>query len=217
MREALFAAEVAAELEKEVAPQEAVYLVNKVSQDFLIRPMGIFQLMDYVGNDICQTILRIMSIYIKDEKLHSGLIDQMIEAGARGGQFPDGSQKDGFFKYVKGRPAGVFSLRDQDYMLFDKGDWARTCDARLGDLPQGHVPWRTLVADQKKEDKLRAYFSALFKTDTLGAELARRYLLESRQIGMRLVEDGIASSIADVNTVLVNGFAHLYGPENDYY
>ncbi len=217
MREALFAAELAAELEKEVAPHEALYLVNRVSQDFLIRPMGIFQLMDYVGNDICQTILRIMSIYIKDEKLQSGMLDHMIEAGARGGQFPDGSQKDGFFKYVKGRPVGVFSLMDKDYILLDKGDWVKTCDARLGDLPQEHVPWRALIRDQKKDDKLRTYFSALFKADTLGAELAKRYLLRSREIGIKLVEDGVANSIADVNTVLMNGFAHLYGPENDYY
>ncbi len=31
---------------------EATYMVNKVSQDFLVRPMGIFQLIDYVGVDV---------------------------------------------------------------------------------------------------------------------------------------------------------------------
>lgn len=217
MREALFGTELAAELEKETAPHEAVYMVNKVSQDFLVRPMGIFQLLDYVGLDVCQTILKMMSTYIQDEKLQSNLVDKMIEAGAKGGQLPDGSQKDGFFKYVKGRPAGVFSLKDKDYISLDEGDWVKTCNARLADPPREHLPWKALLRDRRSDDKLRTYFSALFKADTPGAALAKRYLLRSRQIANQLVEDGIANNITDVNTVLMNGFNHLYGPENDYF
>ena len=216
MRDALFGLELAGEMAKDAAPHEAIYMVNKLSEDFLIRPMGIFQLMDYVGSDVVQMIMKIMSTYIEGEELHSDVIDQMVQAGAKGGQFPDGSQKDGFLKYVKGRPAGVFSLKDNDYVTMDKGDWCKACDAKLGELPAGHVPWKSLIKDPKQEDKLRAYFAALFEADTPGAELARRYSLKSREIARKLVADGIASDIADVNTVLMNGFYHLYGPENDY-
>ena len=215
MRDALFGMELAAELAKDAAGHEAVYMANKVSEDFLIRPMGIFQLMDYVGQDVVQMIMNVMSTYIEGERFHSDLIDEMVQAGARGGQFPDGSQKDGFFKYAKGRPVGVFSLKAKHYIAMDEGDWAEACDARLGDLPVGHVPWKSLTRDPSKDDKLTAYFAALFEADTPGAEMAKRYLLKSREIARKLVADGIANDIADVNTVLTNGFYHLYGPGND--
>ena len=71
--------------------------------------------------------------------------------------------------------------------------------------------------DQNKDDKLKAYFEALFKADTLGAKLAQRYLLKSREIARKLVADEVAYNIDDVNKVLMNGFYHLYGPENDLF
>ena len=37
---------------KDYGMLEALYMMNKVSQDFMIRPMGIFQLIDYVGIDV---------------------------------------------------------------------------------------------------------------------------------------------------------------------
>ena len=63
MRDALFGMELAAELEKDSAPHEALYMANKISEDFLIRPMGIFQLMDYVGIDVCQMIMKTMCTF----------------------------------------------------------------------------------------------------------------------------------------------------------
>ncbi len=62
---------------------EAVYCVNRVSQDFLVRPMGIFQLIDYVGLDVCQGIMAVMDARLTGQGLHSPLIDRLIERGAR--------------------------------------------------------------------------------------------------------------------------------------
>ena len=222
MREILFATGLASELAEQVGPIKALYMVNKVSQDFIVRPMGIFQLADYVGLDICRMIMKIMSTYIEGETLGSDLIDSMLEAGAAGGQYPDGSQKDGFFKYIKGRPVGVYSLKKTRYIMMDEGEWVKESEARLGDPPQGHFPWKALMKDTMKDEKLKAYFGNLFaagtpESGTLGAGLAKRYLLESRRIAEKLVRDGIANSIEDVNAVLQNGFYHLYGPENDLF
>ena len=56
MRDALHGIKEVEKLTKEVSYVEAVYMINKISQDYLIRPMGIFQLIDYVGVDVVQFI-----------------------------------------------------------------------------------------------------------------------------------------------------------------
>ena len=101
MRDALYGISEAEKLAKISSLAEAIYIINKVTQDFLIRPMGIFQLIDYVGIDVCQYIMSVMNPYLPDEDLHSDLLDKMMEAGVKGGQNSDGSQKDGFLKYEK--------------------------------------------------------------------------------------------------------------------
>jgi len=60
MRDALFAFSEVERLSKEMDFVEAVYMINKVSQEYLIRPMGIFQLLDYVGLDVCQYIMSVI-------------------------------------------------------------------------------------------------------------------------------------------------------------
>lgn len=217
MRDGLFGIQLARELEKETAPHEAIFLANKVSEEFMIRPMGIFQLMDYVGLDVCQMIMKTMDTYIDTETIHSDLIDKMNDAGVKGGQFADGSQKDGFLKYEKGKPVGVFSLDKNDYFMFDHAGWTKTCSEKLGSPPEGHLPWKAMSRDQNKDQKLKAYFAALFQADTLGAQLAQRYLIKSKEIAQKLVSDGVAHNVEDVNAVLMNGFYHLYGPDNNYY
>ena len=52
--------------------------------------------------------------------------------------------------------------------------------------------------------------------NTLGAELARKYAKRSKEIGLKLVADHVAFSEKDVNTVLLTGFFHAYGPINNY-
>lgn len=217
MRDALFGMELAGELKKDAADYEAIYMVNKVSEEFMVRPMGIYQLMDYVGVDVCQMIMKTMNTYIENEDIHSDLIDQMNDAGIKGGQFADGSQKDGFLKYEKGRPVGVYSLKEKDYLMIAESGWSKACDDKLGQPVAEQVTWKAMSKDQNKDDKLKTYFGALFKADTLGAKMAKRYLLKSREIARKLVADEVAYNIEDVNKVLMNGFYHIYGPENDLF
>ena len=195
---------------------EGIYAMNKVSQDFLIRPMGIFQLIDYVGVEVCQLIMKVMSIHIPGVTLGNKLIDRMVEKKVIGGQYADGSQKDGFLKYEKNRPAGVYDIDKGKYVMFDPEGWTKKVDEKLGPMPEGWAPWRKLLVDPKKEEKLQDCFGNLKKMDTLGAELARAYFKRSKEIGEGLVDDGVAQKAEDVNGVLTNGFYHLYGPANNY-
>jgi len=193
----------------------AVYLMNRVSQDFLVRPMGIFQLIDYVGIDVFQCILKVMRTHLGDNTLRSRLVDKMVKERVLGGQYADGSQKDGFLKYEKNRPVGIYDVRKKEYFLITE-DWKKRLDKKIGPLSDGFAPWRALLMDSKKEDKLKAHFDKLKTMDTLGARLAIEYLKKTKEIGQSLVRSGVANSADDVNAVLMNGFYWLYGPINNY-
>jgi 3-hydroxyacyl-CoA dehydrogenase len=191
-----------------------VYIINKVSQDLLIRPMGIFQLIDYVGIDVCQYIMKVMNPHVKDERIHSKLLDQFMEMGVRGGQNSDGSQKDGFLRYEKGRVTGIFDPETKTYVAVS--DIAARCDAKLGAAPASLVPWKAAVGNPNKEELFRNYFAELKTINSMGAKLAKAYAVKSKEIGQKLVTDNVAFSEKDVNTVLLTGFFHAYGPINDY-
>jgi 3-hydroxyacyl-CoA dehydrogenase len=216
MRDGLHALQEVNNLKKQHSFTEGIYIINRVSQDFLIRPMGIFQLIDYVGIDVFQLILKTMDPYFSEEDLHSDIIDQMVEKKVLGGQNPDGSQKDGFLKYEKSRPVGVYDLEASNYRMFESGDWQKKLDEKLGEAPQGCVPWRQLLMDPQKEEKLAGYFKNLHASKYMGAQLAATYLKRSKDIGNLLVSQGVADKPENVNGVLLNGFYHLYGPINDY-
>ena len=216
IRDGLFGISLVEELSKDQGHAAAVYMVNKVTQDFLVRPMGIFQLIDYVGVDVFQSILKVMNRHIPNAGLQSALIDAMVEKGVLGGQHPGGAQKDGFLKYGKRGPEGVYDLEKGAYAAFDPEGWTKEADAKLGPLPGEWAPWKALLRDPGKDGKLAAFFAALWKTDTLGARLARRYMERSAEIAKGLVADGVAESVEDVNGVLMNGFYHLYGAVNDF-
>ena len=159
MRDALFGMNEATRLSGEMPFTEAVYVVNKVTQDWLIRPMGIFQLIDYVGIDVCQFIMKVMNPYVKDEDIYSPLLDKYMEMGVRGGQNSDGSQKNGFLKYEKGRPVGIFDPGKKDYVPIDSV--AGNGDAWLGLPPASLVAWKAVVGNPEKEKIFRTYFSDL--------------------------------------------------------
>jgi len=216
LRDGLYAIAEAKKLSKDHALAGGIYIMNKISQDLLVRPMGIFQLIDYVGVDVYHCISQTVSGYIKGEKLTDDLLDKMMEKKVMGGQRADGSQKDGFLKYEKGRPAGVYDLDSGKYKMFDPQGWSGELDKKLGKYPEGFYPWRTLLMDPKKEEKLSAFFKNLNASSTLGSKLATAYLKNSKQIGQKLVDSKVAKSAEDVNAVLLNGFYHLYGPINDY-
>ena len=215
MRDLLHATGEVERLQKEMSFVQAVYTVNRVSQEFLVRPMGIFQLVDYVGLDVCQCILRVMNERLPDENLHSALLDRMLEQGVRGGQRHDGSQKDGFLRYEQGKPVAAYRPETREYVPF--ATFQEEADARIGPLPQPAVAWKTAVRSPDRGKVLGPFFGALREMKTPGARLAERYGARSREIGLQLVKDGVAASAEDVNRVLTTGFFHAYGPINDYF
>jgi 3-hydroxybutyryl-CoA dehydrogenase len=215
MRDALYAIAEVERLGGEYGFVDAVYMINKVSQDFLIRPMGIFQLVDYVGIDVCRFILGVMNDRLPGRGLHSPLVDRMAEKGIAGGQFADGSQKDGFLKYEKGRTAGVFDPAADHYVPL--AEVAARCDERLGPPPASIQPWKVVISRPDKAVFLEGYFRELRGLSTLGAELARTYGKRAKEIGLGLVKDGVARREEDVNTVMLTGFYHAYGPINGYF
>jgi len=215
MRDALFGIRKVEELSSEMSFAEAVFAINTVSQKFLIRPMGIFQLVDYVGVDVVQLILKVMDPHFPDETLFSPLLDKLNSLGAKGGQNPDGSQKDGFLKYEEGKIAGVYDPDKKDYIPVQ--DFKTKVNEKLGQLPEGMLPWKELIKNPDKEALVEKIFSNMASMETLGAKLAIEYGTRSKKIGLQLVDGKVAQSEKDVNAVLLTGFYHIYGPINKYF
>jgi 3-hydroxyacyl-CoA dehydrogenase len=214
IRDGLFCIREMEHLAEDYGFVPALHMVEKVSRDFLLRPMGMFQLIDYVGIDVFQHILRVMDKYLQ-EGLHSDLVDQYLEMGVKGGQTSSGAQKDGFLKYEKGKPVAIFDPGTREYVPLDEA-FLQDMDARLGEHPDPSLTWKSLSRDAAKEAKLRAYFKTLKEVDTLGAGMARNHFLGSREVALDLVRQGVAARAEDVNDVLTLGFFHLYGPVNDF-
>lgn len=214
MRDILFGIAQAEKLTTELGFPEAVYVINRISNDFLVRPMGVFQLMDYVGIDVCQKIMLVMADRLNKPELHSNLIDKLIDVGVKGGQYADGSQKPGSLKYEKGKPTEVFDPEKNEYVSID--GFRDKCDAFVGKLPESHQPWKAVIRMPGKDSLLDAYFGDLKKMNTKGAQLAIEYLKNAKDIGQQLVDSGIAKNAEDVNTVMKTGFYHAYGIINDY-
>lgn len=215
MRDALHGLKEAEELSKEMSLPEAIYMVNKVSQDYLVRPMGIFQLIDYVGIDVVSFIMGVMNPYLDKEDLQHPLLEKMLAQDIKGGQKSDGSQKDGFLKYEKGRPLANFDIEKKDYVPI--ADFKDKCDDKLGPMPEEVVSWKKVVRMKNKDEVLGNFFNALKAMETLGANLALRYGKRSREIGLQLVADKVAANNDDLNTVMLTGFFHAYGPINEYF
>ncbi len=211
LREISFACEQVKALSPQYGQETAICLVDTVTRDFLVRPMGIFQLIDYVGLDVGQKICDIMTRYVPGLALHCDLISSLVAASIVGGQRGDGSQKDGFFKYEKGIPTGVYNLSDGVYQPLIN------VENLLGKPPQGHVAWKNIVKDPQKNSILQAYFHHLFNDQSLGASLAQAFLKNSRDIAQNLLKDGVAEKGEDINSVLKNGFSHVYGPINTFF
>jgi len=214
MRDALYGMQEATTLSAKMPFVEAVYTINKISQDYLIRPMGIFQLIDYVGIDVCQYIMKVMKPYVTDENIHSPLLDKLMELGVKGGQNSDGSQKDGFLKYEKGKPIAIYDPDKKNYVNIS--DFSEKCDKNLGNIPSNLKPWKAVVSNPAKNEIFKQYFAELKQMETLGAKLAVNYAVRSKEIGLKLVKDKVAYNENDVNTVLLTGFFHAYGPINDF-
>lgn len=212
IRDGLFALSLIKELGLDFV--SSIYTINRISQDFMLRPMGIFQLIDYVGLDVFACIVKIMREAHSTEKFDDSLIQQLLTQGVRGGQGSGGVQKDGFFQYASGEIAAVWDSKR--YVPLSEGSWRSHCDESLGQLPQGYQPWKKWLKSSNREEGLRQYFKALFAAESKGAKLAKSYLMRSKDIAAKLVHDGVGTK-EDVNQVLQSGFFHLYGPQNSYY
>jgi hypothetical protein len=76
--------------------------------------------------------------------------------------------------------------------------------------------WKAVVGNKAKDEILTQYFGSLKPETSLGATLAKAYATRSCAIGKQLVSAGVALNENDVNTVLLTGFFHAYGPINNY-
>lgn len=206
-----YACTVAAALAKERPLHEALYIVNTLTHDLLIRPMGIFQLADYVGLDVCRHIAGIM-----DPTLIHPILTTMLDQGITGGQYPDGSQRPGFFEYSSNHLAAVYDVKTKAMLSFADGEWVERCRAFIGPYPEGHASWKQLQKATDLPPLFRKYFFHLFLSETHGCRLAKEYLLHSKALAQALVDKGIAHNLHDVGTVLKLGFYHLYGPDDPW-
>lgn len=209
IREILYTLEKVRTLSTETSLSKAIAFYDRITRDLLIRPMGMFQLIDYVGLDVVHHIVKIMANFIPDPSMKVLLIDQLIAKGIKGGQYPDGSQRDGFFQYEKGKLIGVYALENGEYQpLPDLTQWLEPT------LPSWK-PWKQMQKERDLKHSLQNYFQDLANTKTRAAEAALEFLKHSRKISENLVRDRVAHNIEDVTTVLANGFFHLYGPDFD--
>lgn len=184
---------------------EAITALNYVTQNFLIRPMGIFQLIDFMGVEVCALTGHIMANYQEEKTFVDPLLDRMIAEGAIGGVWEDGSQKDGFFRYEKSVPVAVYSLEERAYIPLPD-------ISRLGDPPKGHFSWKALRKNSQASSILSPYVENLMEDPSLGGKIAQEYLIQSTKIAQLLVDKGIAKDLQDVDTVLRLGFNHLITP-----
>jgi len=214
MRDALYGIKLLNDLKLEFGFAEALYIVNKVSQDYMVRPMGIFQLVDYVGIDVCKYIMAVMNPYFDNEDLHSDLLDQLFDREVKGGQNSDGSQKDGFMKYEKGRISAIYDFNNSKYV--EVNTISDKMDSLIGGVPKNHIVWKDIIKIKDRKELLTNYFNNLNSLDTLGATIAKDYMKATRAIGLKLVSQKVAKTEKDVNDVMLTGFFHSYGPINDF-
>ena len=214
MRDALYGIMQAENLAEKYPLHQSICMINAVTQDWLIRPMGIFQLIDYVGVDVVFYIMKVMDPYLPGETLQSELLERYLDKGIAGGQFSDGSQKDGIFKYERGRPAAVYSLESGGYVPIES--FSGIIRSSLGDAP-GQLKWKDVNFSKDKTQTLSGYFRELKQSGSFGAKLAIAYGKEYQRIARLLVDSKVAATTDDVNTVLETGFYHAYGPVNEYF
>jgi 3-hydroxyacyl-CoA dehydrogenase len=212
MRDLLFGIEKLKQFKGKFSFSESVLLVDTLTRDFMLRPMGIFQLMDYVGIDVCSFILKVMNNYLS-ENLHSELLISLMEKHVMGGQNADGSQKPGFFTYQRGRIETVYNFDKSMYEPVE--ELLPKVQDFLGELPENQS-WRSISRSKDKAEVLSAFFSKMAQCKSTGCQLGMEYMQEMKRIGKNLVAQGVTNSDEHVNTVMITGFHHLYGPINEY-
>lgn len=212
MRDLLFGIKKTGQLPDEFNFAESVLLIDTLTRDFMLRPMGIFQLCDYVGIDVCSFILNVMNSYLP-ENMQSELLLELLEKKISGGQNSDGSQKAGLFTYAKGKIETVYDIHTGQYVPVEL--LTPKIKTYLGELPET-LNWKNLAGNRDKKILVQQFFEAMNQSNTPGARLAMEYLRKMKSIGESLVTQGVTETAENVNTVMVTGFHHLYGPINEY-
>lgn len=200
MPEIIYACQMADEFGKNHTDAESLYFMNFITKDYLLRRLGIFQLMDYIGIDVVQSILKVMKLEIPER------VNQILLQGKKGGQTVDGKQLDGFFQYNGLIPKAVYSLQKKSYIPLK--DIEEGLIEYLGLVP--NISWKSLQNDPKKEEKIQNYFERMQTDPSYNADIARKFLQKSKEIVDTLVSSHVANSRSDVNEVLQNGFYYLY-------
>lgn len=184
--EIVYACGLVESLTPQYTVEEAIQIVDHITRDQLLRPMGIFELLDYVGLPVIEQILKIM------KGKPPALIEQWRISGLAGGQTLEGQSKNGIYRYKDGKPDAIWSFCGQEYVpLMPKSE--------------SKITWK--IAG-KTPEVLKGYFEGLVEED----KLAALFLKESARIVKKLVQDKVAASQEDVGAVLKNGFFHLYSP-----
>lgn len=212
IREIVMALKMLKKLQEKYSFAESVAILDVVSRDLLLRPMGIFQLIDYVGVDVCHFIIEIMSSHLNIDLPDETLV-KLIDLKVQGGQYSNGSQKDGFFKYERGRSVAAYQPDSGEYVTLDSIN--NSVLDFVGTPPQP-LSWKALSRDRGKDEKLNDYFNDLRNSSTKGAELAGDYLDAMKEIGQSILDTKVSENSDDVNKVMVTGFHQLYGPINKY-
>jgi len=188
---------------------EALFRVDFITRNYLMRPFGIFGLNDLVGLKTCQNIMRIITQYgqLLTEELHSNHIDNYLEAGLEGGV-----RGKGLFTYDHdGNQTGIYDLEQGRYVMFEETDWHAAALAELKD----EMPL------MDSED-IPASMNRLDATRNQSTDLAKKFLIGAANIVDKLVNASIVGSpaeydkgVRDMTNMLKWGFAHKYGP-NEY-
>lgn len=212
IREILLTLKIFEELKEEMPPHLALLVLNGVTKDLLLRPMGIFQLIDYVGVDVALNIILSMRRFLEDPSMQSPLLEEMVRKGRTGGHLGDSGQKEGFFRYKGHEVEAVLDLEKNEYRHLD-ADIKAQVESLSGEKHPSTISWKSLSKEAKKDPLIEEFIISTIKHDTLGAHIMMRYLRFLRDASLLLVKGGVASSIEDISKVLKLGFYHLYGPD----
>lgn len=203
IREIALGFELAETLKAKQGEEKALYTVDRITKSWLIRPMGLFQLLDYVGLDVCAKIAKVMSEYGR-QKYRFEWLERFIKSGLKGGQNPDGSQRKGIFAYEKGEPVQIYSLQEGRYVALPDL-------AFLGERPS-NLTWKALQKNPHPQVEIKNYFNELFKKESIGASTSKYWLEKSDEFMQELVQAKVAADLQAVSEVIKRGFFHLYTP-----
>lgn len=213
MREILFSLKLLKKMETKLS--ESILILDLVTKTFLFRPMGIFQLIDYVGIDVAVNVFAIMSHFLDDPTFDAELLKRMLSLGKKGGHQGDSGQKDGFFKYTKGEISHIFDLDLNQYLPI-QGELEK-CIHALG-TPLNTAPsWKTLSKEKDPEKSIRDFYMTFTRGDSLATNLTLKYLDFEKNISFLLVKTEVAKNLHDISTILKLGFFHLFGPDSQFF